>query len=53
MSPVLQAPRRLALRILLRFLFLREMPLAVSHHPPHMSYVFLVVATWTLFRVLL
>lgn len=53
MTPVLQAPRALALGVLLRFSLLRQMPLAIRHHLPHVCDVGLLVSFGVLARVLL
>jgi hypothetical protein len=53
MPPILQTLVALAVRILLRFLFLREVSLAVCHHLPHMIDIVLLIAVRILLWVLL
>ena len=48
-APILQTPRRLAVRILLRLLLLGEVPLAIRDYATHVRDIVLIV----LFRVLL
>jgi hypothetical protein len=43
MSPILQALITLTVRILLRLLFLRQVPLTIRHNLPHVVNVILVV----------
>lgn len=51
-APILQTPRALALRIFLRLLLLRQVPLAVRHDAAHVVDVVLVVLVGVLFGVL-
>ena len=53
MSPILQASRGPALRILFRLAFLRKVTLAVRHYLSHMADVRLVVFIRILLRILL
>jgi hypothetical protein len=53
MSPILQALVTLTIRILLRLLLLRQMPLAVRHDLPHMINIVLIVLAWILLGILL
>lgn len=53
MAPILQTPRTLRLRILLRFLLLRQMPLAIRHDAAHVVDIVLVVFIRVLVGVLL
>lgn len=53
MSPVLQALITLATRVLLRFLFLREVSLAIGGNLPHVVDVVLIVLAGIFLGVLL
>ena len=53
MTPIFQRLIALAVRILLGFLLLREMPFAVCCHPSHMRNVFFLVLRGILVGVLL
>jgi len=53
MTPVLQRLRTLAVRVLLRLAFLRQVPLVVRHHLAHVLQVVVVVFAGVFLRVLL
>jgi hypothetical protein len=53
MSPILQTLITLTIRILLRLLLLRQMPLAIRSHAAHMRDVIFVVSRGVFLRVLL
>lgn len=53
MPPILQTPITLTLRILLRLVLLRKMPLTIRNHAPHVIDVFLLVFLRIFLRILL
>lgn len=52
MPPILQGPITLTPRITLRLLLLRQMPLTIRHHLPHMLNIMLRIPLWVPIRIM-